>query len=110
MNDNPFKFVKHDPQRFVVGSLANQIKVLLQRMQMRGFKPWKILLNPGLRYALELEGHDYVKRDLGHFFMGLLIQIDVTVSEPIILIKPELVRKQDESHSTHGKRGSYASR
>lgn len=107
------KFVKHDPQRFVVGSLANQIRTLIQRMTMRGYKPWKILLSRGLSYALFLEvgqSVDYYKTDQGSFFMGLLIKVDDTVEEPIIMIKPEKVPKFDDAQSTWGKKGSYASR
>lgn len=90
------KFIKHDPQRFVVGSLANQIRVLIQRMRMRGYQPWKILLSPGLRYALRLESessmqsNDYRRHDQGDTFMGFPIVVDKTVEEPIIMIKPEL--------------------
>lgn len=84
------RFVKHDPQRFVVGSLANQIRVLVQRMKMRGYKPWKILLSPGLRYALRLENDpEYRRHDLGGWFLGLPIVVDTTVREPIIMINPE---------------------
>ena len=95
-------FVKHDQQRFVVGSLANQIKVLIQRMKMRGYEPWKILLSPGLRDALRLENRpEYVRHDVGDLFMGLQIRIDASVNEPIILIKPELrARPLDQGHST----------
>ena len=113
MTENLFKFVKHDPQRFVIGSLANQIRVLLQRMKMRGYKPWKILLSRGLSYALYLEcrdGLDYTKTDQGSFFMGLLIKIDDTCQEPIIMVKPEIAKKPDVGQSTWGKKGSYASR
>lgn len=87
-------FVKHDPQRFVVGSLANQIRTLVQRMKMRGYKPWKILLSPGLRYAFRLEmersaaAHEYVRHDVQDSFLGLPIVIDSTVHEPIIMIDP----------------------
>ena len=88
------KFVKHDPQRFVVGSLANQIRVLIQRMKMRGYEPWKILLSPGLRFALRSEMRDklteYVSHDKGDMFLGLPIVVDSTVEEPIIMVKPEL--------------------
>lgn len=89
------KFIKYDPQRFVIGSLANQIKTLIQRMKMRGYKPWKILLSPGLRHAFRLEmersaaAREYVRNDLQDSFMGLPIIIDTTVSEPIIMINPE---------------------
>lgn len=99
------KFVKHDPQRFVVGSLANQIRVLIQRMKMRGYTPWKIMLSPGLRFALrsEMEGklQEYQKHDKGDMFMGLPIKIDSTVMEPIIMIKPEpRIQPLDEGQST----------
>jgi hypothetical protein len=85
-------FVKHDPQRFVVGSLANQIRVLIQRMKMRGYQPWKILLSPGLRFALRSEvggTMEYAKHDQHDMFLGLPIVLDTTVREPIMMIKPE---------------------
>lgn len=83
-------FVKHDQQRFVVGSLANQIRVLLQRMRLRGYHPWKILLSRGLRDALRLENSPgYVKHDEGDTFGSLPIVIDNSVREPLILVKPE---------------------
>lgn len=108
------KFIKHDKQRFIVGSLANQIRTLLQRMKMRGYKPWKILLNRGLRYALYLEMSGkmgYKRTDSGDFFNDLPIVVDDTVEEPIILIRPE-IRKDplEKGQSTWGKKGSYASR
>ena len=88
------KFVKHDPQRFVVGSLANQIRVLVQRMKMRGYKPWKIMLSPGLRFALrsEMEGKiaEYIRHDLGDMFLGLPVVVSPDAVEPLILIKPEV--------------------
>ncbi len=69
--------------------LSNKIRVLIQGANRSGKKPWKILLSKGLRWALEEELRDkgtYVKRDQGHFFEGLLIVIDNTVKEPILLI------------------------
>lgn len=88
-------FIKHDPKRFMTGAIGNQIRTLIQRMKMRGYRPWKILLSPGLRYALRLdqgESPDYVRHDLGDRFMGLEIKVDATVEEPIIIIKPEIRR------------------
>ena len=93
-------FIKHDPQRFVVGSLANQIRVLIHRMKMRGYKPWKILLSPGLRFALrsEMEGKiDYQRHDKGDMFMGLPIKLSSDVVEPIIMIEPEACGKPTEA-------------
>jgi hypothetical protein len=97
-------FVKHDPQRFVVGAIGNQIRVLIQRMKLLGYKPWKILLSPGLAYALRLDSGDspdYVRHDLGSRFMGLEIKIDPSVQEPIIMVKPEMRETPlDLGHST----------
>lgn len=110
------KFVKHDQQRFVVGSLKNQIKVLIQRMKMRGFKPWKILLSPGLRFALRSEcgiSPEYVRHDLGDVFDGLPIVVDTSVREPIIMLKPEvrdtpLDMGKSTDERLHWKRKLYA--
>lgn len=72
--------------------ISNQIKVLIQRMRLCGFEPWKILLHQGLRWALkeEMKGNPaYRATDQGDFFGGLMIVIDNTVTEPLILAKPE---------------------
>jgi len=72
--------------------IANQIRVLIQQMQMRNLEPGKILLSHGIRWALreEMKGklaHEYKQHDLGDTFAGLPIVVDNSVNEPIILIK-----------------------
>lgn len=86
------KFIRPDQQRYMVGAIGNQIRTLIQRMKMRGYQPWKILLSRGLRDALRLdsgESPDYLRHDQGDRFMGLEIKIDVSVTEPLILVKPQ---------------------
>lgn len=87
------KFLKVDSQKNIVGAIGNQIRVLVQRMKMRGYQPWKILLSRGLRDALRLdsgESPDYVRHDVADCFMGLEIKLDASVEEPIIMVKPVL--------------------
>ncbi len=71
---------------------------------MRGYKPWKILLNRGLRDALRLDAGDsgdYIRHDAGDSFLGLPIRINETVSEPIIMIDPlDSVWKLEKAEST----------
>lgn len=70
--------------------IANQIKVLIQQMRMRGLEPEKILLSHGLRWALreEMSGNGvYKKHDLGDTFAGLPVVVDNSVNQPLVMIK-----------------------
>lgn len=77
----------------MTGKISNQLKVLIQRTRMAGREPWKILMPKGMKWALEQELQPmlvgYKKTDQGCYYGGLLIVVDNTVTEPIILIKPE---------------------
>lgn len=96
------------------GQLSNQIKVLIQRMRLRGYTPWKILLHPGMRWVLREECRHltiYRTHDQGDTYAGLPIVCDTSVNEPIIMIDPEYRDTPlEKAQSTWGKRGSYVSR
>lgn len=81
----------------MTGKLSNQIKVLIQRARMAHREPWKIIMPKAMRWALEQELQPamvgYKKTDQGHYYGGLFIVIDNSVTEPIILIKPEMRAK-----------------
>ena len=100
------KFIKSDRALWTGPMVANRIRVLIQRMKMRGYKPWKILLSQPLRELLRVHADaDYKRHDQGDTFMGLLIKIDNTLQEPIILIKSERrVTPLEQAQSTDPRR------
>lgn len=72
--------------------ISNQLRVLIQRCKLRAKTPWKVLMPKGLRWALEEEMKSkvgYRKTDQGHYFDDLLVIVDNSLKEPVILIKPE---------------------
>lgn len=72
--------------------ISNQIKVLIQQMRARNLEPWKILICSGLRWALREEmRHEcgYRTTDQGDFFGGVQVVVDESVTEPLILVRPQ---------------------
>lgn len=76
----------------MISNVRNQMKVLLKMVEIKKKIAWKILVPKPLRWALEesCKGTgEYRKTDQGHYFNGILVVIDNSVSEPIVIIKPE---------------------
>lgn len=76
--------------------IANQIRVLIQRMRLMQLEPEKILMSQPIREALrnEMSGNAlYRVTDQAHLFAGLPIVIDASIHHPIVMIK----RKQNLS-------------